>query len=64
MEEININGVDYKVLKKYPNFYLCVDNNGFRTCFDDFDMGIIKRRTRAEKKALGDKLIGLDTKIL
>lgn len=44
MEEITVNGKTYKEIKKYPYFTLCEDEHGFRTCFDDFDLGKVRKR--------------------
>lgn len=44
MEEVTINGKTYKKIKKYPHFTLCEDEHGFRTCFDNFDLGLIEKK--------------------
>jgi fructose-1,6-bisphosphatase len=44
MKEVVVNNKTYKVIKKYPYYTLCEDEHGFRTCFDDFDLGKIRKR--------------------
>lgn len=47
MEDLNdievINGKFYKKIKEYEHFTLFQDENGNKTCFDDFDLGKIKK---------------------
>ena len=43
MKTVEVNGREYKVIKKYKHFTLCEDKCGFKTCFDDFDLGLIPK---------------------
>ena len=44
MKKIEVNGKEYKIIKKYKNFILCEDKHGIKSCFDNFDLGLIKKR--------------------
>lgn len=42
-EKIQKNGKEYKLVKKYPNYFLFEEvKTGFKECFDYFDLGMIK----------------------
>ena len=60
MKEVEVNGKTYKIIKRYPHFTLCEDENGFKTGFNDFDLGLIEKRyiMQIKKEQNGnDKLI-------
>lgn len=61
MKEIEINGRKYKKIKKYPHYTLFEDEYGFKECFDDFDLGLIKTVNLLElRKRLADKIVEQD----
>ncbi len=39
----------YRLVKKYPNFSLWEDIRGIKTCFDDFDLGLIEHKYIEQK---------------
>lgn len=45
MKTIIVGEKQYKVIKKYPHFTLCEDEHGFKICFDDFDLGLIEKKS-------------------
>ena len=44
MKKVIVQGNEYTYIKQYPNFILVEDKNGIKTCFDDFDLGLIEKR--------------------
>jgi hypothetical protein len=47
---IEVNGKKYKKIKKYKHYTLFEDENGFKECFDDFDLGLIRMIPLLEMK--------------
>lgn len=52
MKEVEINGKKYRKIKKYKHFTLFEDKNGFKTCFDNFDLGLVQKRHISDTKRL------------
>lgn len=44
MKKVIVQGKEYTFVKDYPNFTLYRDEKGFKTCFDDYDLGLIEKR--------------------
>lgn len=61
MKIIEVNGKKYKEIKKYPHYTLFEDEHGFKECFDDFDLGLIKTVNLLElRRRLTDKIVKED----
>lgn len=44
MQKVIVQGKEYTFIKQYPNFILVEDKTGIKTCFDNFDLGLIEKR--------------------
>lgn len=49
MKKVIVQGNEYIFIKQYPNFTLVEDKNGIKTCFDDFDLGLIEHKYIEQK---------------
>lgn len=52
MKTIFVEGKEYKVIKRYKHFRLCEDKYGIKTCFSDFDLGLVKKMYKEEAKKI------------
>ena len=49
MKKVIVNNQEYTFIRQYPNFTLVEDKNGIKTCFDNFDLGLIEHKYIEQK---------------
>lgn len=56
---IEVNGRQYKKIKRYPHFTLFEDtSHGFKECFTDYDLGLVEIIPLLEvKKRISEQLL-------